>query len=84
MSKPIWSRSKNNFGPMVEERGIKNNPNSYNFKYFETFKIVIATHHENRERSKLCTGAYVKGGGHCVLKWGFTRTFPRNQDTTLK
>ena len=24
------------------------------------------------------------GGGHCVLKWGFTRTFPRNQDVTVK
>jgi hypothetical protein len=22
--------------------------------------------------------------GHCVLKWGFTRTFPENQDATLK
>ena len=22
--------------------------------------------------------------GHCVLKWGFTRKFPRNHDTTLK
>ena len=24
------------------------------------------------------------GGGHCVLKWGLTRTFPRNQDVTVK
>ena len=24
------------------------------------------------------------GGGHCVLKWGFMRTFPGNQDGTLK
>ena len=24
------------------------------------------------------------GGGHCVSKWGFMRTFPRNQDATLK
>ena len=23
-------------------------------------------------------------GAHCVLKWGFTRTFPGNQDATLK
>ena len=23
-------------------------------------------------------------GGHCVLQWGFTRTFPGNQDATLK
>ena len=55
MSKSM-SKSKNNFGPIEEERDIKNNPNrnSHNFKYFETFKIVIATHHENHERSKLC------------------------------
>ena len=24
------------------------------------------------------------GGGQCVLKWGFMRTFPGNQDGTLK
>ena len=24
------------------------------------------------------------GGGHCVLKWDFTQTFPGNQDATLK
>ena len=23
-------------------------------------------------------------GGHCVLKWGFTWTFPGDQDATLK
>jgi hypothetical protein len=23
-------------------------------------------------------------GGHCVLKWGFTRTFSGNQDVTVK
>ena len=23
-------------------------------------------------------------GGHCVLKWGFNRTFSGNQDATLK
>ena len=23
-------------------------------------------------------------GEHCLLKWGFTRTFPGNQDATLK
>ena len=23
-------------------------------------------------------------GGNCVLKWGFMRTFPGNQDATLK
>ena len=25
-----------------------------------------------------------RGVGHCVLKKGFTRTFPRNQDVTVK
>ena len=25
-----------------------------------------------------------RGRGGCLLKWGFTRTFPRNQDATLK
>ena len=24
------------------------------------------------------------GGGHYVLKWGFTQTFPGNQDATFK
>ena len=24
------------------------------------------------------------GGWHCVLKWGFMRTFPGNQDATFK
>ena len=24
------------------------------------------------------------GQGHCVMKWGFTRTFPGNQDVTVK
>ena len=24
------------------------------------------------------------GGGHCVMKWGFTRTFSGHQDATLK
>ena len=27
---------------------------------------------------------FERGGGHCLLKWGFTRTFPGNQDATLK
>ena len=26
----------------------------------------------------------LEGGGHCVLKWGFTWTFPGNQNATLK
>ena len=25
-----------------------------------------------------------RGGGHCVLKWGFTRKFHENQDDALK
>ena len=25
-----------------------------------------------------------RGQGYCVLKWGFTQTFPGNQDATLK
>ena len=29
-------------------------------------------------------GERVGGWGHCVLKQGFTRTFPRNQDVTVK
>ena len=58
MSKPILSRSKNNFGPMVEEWGIKNNPNrTVTISSILRHSIVIATHHKNRERSKLCTGA---------------------------
>ena len=27
---------------------------------------------------------FCQGEGHCVLKWGFTWTFPGYQDATLK
>ena len=33
---------------------------------------------------KLATRGKLWWLGHCVLKWGFTRTFPGNQDATLK
>ena len=33
--------------------------------------------------SSQCSG-YNMPPAHCVLKWGFTRTFPGNQDETLK
>ena len=52
---------------------------------------------ENWTRRPLCVSRVVmffgwlnlanilrKAGGHCVLKWGFTQTFPGNQDATLK
>ena len=38
----------------------------------------IAYYTQDRRR------VWKSGGGHCVLIWGFTRTFPGNQDATLE
>ena len=41
-------------------------------------KAIISYALEAAEGPKVC------GGGHCVLKQGFTRSFPRIQDVTVK
>ena len=45
--------------------------------------VVVCCIHTSRSQGNLLRG-FVNWSGHFVLKWGFTRTFPGNQDTTLK
>ena len=47
-------------------------------RFYDTFFFDVACTPGIEVLSEL------RGGGHCVLKLGFTLTFPGNQDATFK
>ena len=56
-------------------------PEKFEFEKKHIFKVSDSLF-QTREYQK--SSAADKGGGHCVLKWGFMRRYPRNQDVTVK
>ena len=44
----------------------------------------ITLHIKGQKISERNCGVFDSPPPHCVLKWGFTRTFPENQDATFK
>ena len=51
-------------------------------KIFAIFSLRLIELGKNISQNRI--EGVAGGGGHCVLKWGFTWTFPRNQDATMK
>jgi hypothetical protein len=56
----------------------------HNFSYEVGLNFTFFNPKELRLFGRLNTRGGGGRGGHCVLKYGFTRTFPRNQEVTVK
>ena len=54
---------------------------SRDFEVCSSLKMILMDNNGTFERSGFVD---LGGKGHCVLKWGFTLTFPGNQDATLQ